>query len=82
MEKPVCNRCGSDAVLRDAYAEWDVEKQDWVLQNVFDDAFCEDCEGECKLEWKDIPDPQCTREECSVIGQLLGGPAHSGEAGQ
>ena len=54
MKKPVCSRCGSDAVLLDAYAEWDMEKQDWVLQNVFQDAICEDCEGEASLDWVDV----------------------------
>lgn len=54
MKQPICNRCGSNAVLLDAYAEWDMEKQDWVLQNVFQDAVCEDCEGETSLGWTDV----------------------------
>jgi hypothetical protein len=46
-KRMVCSRCGSTNVLRDAYAEWDITKQDWVLQNVFDHAVCdsEKCNG-------------------------------------
>jgi hypothetical protein len=32
----VCSDCGSDDVLADAYAEWDVVEQQWSLQNTFD----------------------------------------------
>jgi hypothetical protein len=49
--KMVCATCGSDDVLRDAWAEWDVEQQQWVLQNVFDHAVCEGaCEGETRIK--------------------------------
>ncbi len=43
----VCSNCGSKRVRRDAYAEWDVRSQKWVLQNVFDFAVCEsdECDG-------------------------------------
>lgn len=50
--KPVCTECGSDDVLRDAFADWDNEKQDWVLQNTFDFSFCNNCENECDLNWE------------------------------
>lgn len=39
-----CYICGGSSVVRDAWAEWDIDAQEWVLQNVFDDAFCNDCE--------------------------------------
>ena len=42
--KMVCDRCGGDNVMRDAWAEWDVEKQEWVLRGEpFDNACCDDC---------------------------------------
>lgn len=43
----ICSYCGSERVLRDAYAAWDVRRQKWVLQNVFDAAVCESerCNG-------------------------------------
>jgi hypothetical protein len=46
----VCGSCGSEKVLRDAWAEWDIESQEWVLQNVFDYAFCEACDSETAVE--------------------------------
>jgi hypothetical protein len=48
--KMVCGSCGSEKVLRDAWAEWDIESQEWVLQNVFDYAFCEACDSETAVE--------------------------------
>lgn len=45
----VCSKCGSDHVSRDAWADWDVESQDWVLGAVFDAGFCHRCEGEASL---------------------------------
>ena len=45
----ICAHCGSDDVMRDAWAEWDVEKQDWVLRSVFDQAYCENCDGDTTL---------------------------------
>jgi hypothetical protein len=48
--KIVCSHCGGENVMRDAYAEWDVASQDWVLQNVFDQGYCDDCGGEASLD--------------------------------
>ena len=45
----VCDACGSDLVTRDAWAEWNVEEQDWVLGAAYDYAFCHKCECECRL---------------------------------
>jgi hypothetical protein len=50
----ICDVCGSEDVMLDAYAEWDTEIQDWVLRSTFDQAYCEQCEGECTLEEKPI----------------------------
>jgi hypothetical protein len=46
----VCRQCGGNAVARDAWAEWDVATQAWVLGAVFDYAYCHDCDGEAKLD--------------------------------
>jgi len=51
-EYPVCSECGSDDVKVDAFAEWDVERQKWVLSDVFDNEFCCDCDGETHLRWE------------------------------
>lgn len=54
--KHICATCKSDDVVLDAWAEWDVMIQDWVLRSVFDDAFCCSCEQACDLEEIDIED--------------------------
>ena len=43
MIKMICEVCGSDNVLKDAFAAWDMEKQAWVLHAVYDDTVCDDC---------------------------------------
>ena len=42
-----CTFCGSTNVFKDAAAEWDTEKQDWVLSSTYDHAWCnsEECNG-------------------------------------
>lgn len=42
----VCQQCGSNEVVADAWAYWDVDRQDWLLRNTADVAFCGQCEGE------------------------------------
>jgi hypothetical protein len=44
-----CRTCGSDQVVRDAWACWSVEDQHWELGEVFDHAFCVACEDDCDL---------------------------------
>ena len=51
-EKPICRTCKSDDVRADAYAAWNVEKQEWEISATFDKgAVCEDCGEETRLEW-------------------------------
>jgi len=45
----VCNVCGSDEVSRDAWADWHVKNQQWVLGAVFDYAHCHRCDVETRL---------------------------------
>lgn len=45
----VCNTCGRSTVTRDAWAEWDVAAQEWVLGAAYDYAFCHDCQAETHL---------------------------------
>lgn len=44
-----CRDCGSTKVTRDAWAEWDVKRQTWVLGAVFDYGYCHRCNEEAKL---------------------------------
>lgn len=45
----VCSTCGSDDVSRDAWAEWSVSEQQWVLRTEFDYAHCHRCDRETDL---------------------------------
>jgi hypothetical protein len=66
--RKVCGTCGSENVLRDAFAEWDFAAQEWTLQNVFDDAVCEDCDGET-----DIEDEEVTQRDAAPSAQDASG---------
>ena len=45
--KIVCEECGSDEVVSDAYAEWDVALQEWVMTSVCDTVVCGECQDYC-----------------------------------
>lgn len=45
----LCNKCGGSTVTRDAWAEWNVEEQEWQLGAAYDYAFCHDCQEETRL---------------------------------
>jgi hypothetical protein len=51
--KPVCGRCGSDSLARDASARWDADAQAWIISGVYDCTFCDDCSAESDdlCEW-------------------------------
>lgn len=46
----ICHVCGSDHVTRDAWAEWNVEAQDWLLGVAFDQAYCHRCQNDTRLD--------------------------------
>ena len=52
--KKVCKCCGSENVLFDAYARWDINKQELVLLSTTEDHYCEDCDGETTVIDKEI----------------------------
>jgi len=45
-ETRICNTCSSEDVVKDAWAVWNKDKQEWVLDCIFDNEFCKNCEGE------------------------------------
>ncbi|MDD2878557.1 MAG: hypothetical protein PHZ23_15165 [Acidiphilium sp.] len=51
----VCASCGSTDVMRDAWAVWNTETQEWELGNVFDDARCENCDREVRIDEEPLP---------------------------
>lgn len=55
----LCDKCDSDLVTRDAWAEWNAEQQDWVLGAAFDYTFCHKCEAETQMVEVELkPEPQ------------------------
>ena len=56
--KKVCSHCGSENVAADAWASWDVYKQEWVLYDVFDYEFCKTCEGETTIVDEEIDESE------------------------
>ena len=48
-ERPHCRICGSTDLLRDAWARWDDDQSQWVLEEVFDYYHCNNCCGESKF---------------------------------
>jgi hypothetical protein len=55
----LCERCGSSLVTLDAWAEWNVGQQEWVLGATYDHTFCHKCESETHLvEVELAPEPQ------------------------
>ena len=53
-EVPICATCGSERVVRDAWACWNRGAGLWELEHAFDYAHCHQCEGETKLQWSDV----------------------------
>ena len=52
--RPRCVACGSFEVLLDAWASWNCEKMHWELDQVFDDAYCNQCEEQTTLTWEEF----------------------------
>ncbi|MEL7127910.1 MAG: DUF3768 domain-containing protein [Pseudomonadota bacterium] len=48
---PRCQACGSERVVRDAWACWNPASGLWELEQVFDDAHCHACEDAATLIW-------------------------------
>jgi hypothetical protein len=48
---PACGTCGSERVVRDAWACWNRETGLWELEDVFDQVYCQACEREAELVW-------------------------------
>jgi len=55
----ICPNCGSESVGHDAAARWNVEKQDYEISSIQDNAWCDECgyDGD-GLDEKEIELPQ------------------------
>jgi hypothetical protein len=65
--KYICRVCKSDDVGRDAWTQWDMESQQWQIQNLMSESFCFKCDGETILD--QVRDPQ--EEEDERVKELL-----------
>lgn len=52
-----CSHCHSEDVVRDAWASWSFERQEWELGQTFDHAYCEACETDCTIETVPASEP-------------------------
>jgi len=75
---PVCSKCGSNAVVRDAWASWNADSQSWQLKQVFDHTFCPVCEDETKLDWN-FPEETTKQKICLLNDELRKGQGTNGE---
>lgn len=66
----VCDKCGSDNVVRDATAAWSVELQQWELAGVQDAGYCNECDSRQTLV--EIP---ITGDAAPAIAYAKGGGA-------
>ena len=61
---PRCQSCGSERVMKDAWACWNPEFGLWDLETVHDQVFCQSCGQTATLIWsrQEIPPNQRIRE--------------------
>ena len=38
-----CGTCGSEDISVEAFAVWDFENQEWVLEDIYDTYYCHRC---------------------------------------
>ena len=50
----VCDNCGSEDVLRDAFAKWDYDSQEWIFNSTLDTTSCNTCGEEDCVEEKAV----------------------------
>lgn len=50
----ICKKCSSENVKKDAWCSWDIDKQEWVIESIFDQEYCDSCEGETIIIDKEI----------------------------
>ena len=56
---PVCEICGSERVVHDAWACWNRDYAIWELENVFDQMYCRQCEAETRFTWRRVDTGPC-----------------------
>ncbi|WP_299829301.1 DUF3768 domain-containing protein [uncultured Roseobacter sp.] len=54
---PRCRNCGSERVVRDAWACFNPESGLWELEAIRDGQHCHQCDASTKLEWSSVDHP-------------------------
>ena len=54
---PRCGTCGSERIVKDAWACWNPDSGLWEIEMVFDHAHCHHCEGDTTLVWAKAEHP-------------------------
>lgn len=54
MKRMICIHCKGESVLLDAWAEWDKDAQEWVLENTYHAAHCNDCQGATTIQETEV----------------------------
>jgi hypothetical protein len=49
--KATGSHCGGSNVFFDATAMWSIGKQGYIMMTTHDNTDCEDCDGECSVNW-------------------------------
>lgn len=52
--KKVCTYCGSTDILVDSWVVWNECTQEFDIENIFDYAYCNECQGETKILDKEL----------------------------
>jgi len=68
--KLVCDTCGSDDIVRDATARWNVAAQDWALSDVMDDTTCEQCGAEVDVREEVLAEDERPLQWFAVTGRV------------
>ena len=58
---PTCATCGSECVVRDAWACWSPYYGLWELETTFDQGFCKTCEAQTAFTWIRVEQPPNVR---------------------
>ena len=58
--RKVCSSCGSEDVRVDAWVTWSEARQAWEVAEVFDAAFCAQCDGETSIVDQEVVEPVAT----------------------
>jgi hypothetical protein len=63
-----CSHCGGSNILFDAVAKWMPEYGEYMI-DIHDSSNCEDCGGECRVNWREVETPIITSDPATIDGR-------------